>query len=156
MRRKDREITDAGEMLRILDKCQVCRLGFTEPDGSVYIVPLSFGYSYENDALTLYFHGAASGKKSELLQGSPSVGFETDIPVMLIEAEIACKYSYKYQSIIGKGKAEIISETSQKTEAMRRIMQKYSGTADWGFDDKAFENTMLFKVTVKEWSCKAH
>lgn len=155
MRRKDREVTEPSEMLKVLEKCEVCRLGFAESDG-VYIVPLNFGYDYSNDSFTLYFHGATIGKKAKLLESSPDVGFETDIPVMLIEGNTACKYSYMYQSIIGRGKAEVISEAVEKTEAMRRIMQKYSKKDDLEFDEKIFEKTMLFKVTVREWSCKAH
>ncbi len=30
MRRKDREITNIGEILDIIDKCEVCRLGLIE------------------------------------------------------------------------------------------------------------------------------
>lgn len=155
MRRKDREVTDTAEMLKILEKCEVCRLGFAEPEG-VYIVPMSFGYSYCDGGLTLYFHGAAEGKKAALLEVSPIVGFEMDIPGKLSVSENACGYSYMYQSIVGKGRAEIISDPADKNKAMRRIMYKYSTREDWSFDENVFRRTMLFKVEVKEWSCKFH
>ncbi|MDR2089589.1 MAG: pyridoxamine 5'-phosphate oxidase family protein, partial [Clostridiales Family XIII bacterium] len=57
MRRKDKEITDVNEKLEILQKNKVCRLALSESDRP-YIVPLNYGYSFENGALTLYFHGA--------------------------------------------------------------------------------------------------
>ena len=57
MRRSDREITDRAEIVRIIDACDCCRVGFATEDG-VYIVPLNFAF-IENGALgAFYFHGA--------------------------------------------------------------------------------------------------
>ena len=65
MRRKDREIKDTYGIREIIRECDCCRLAF--PDGkSAYIVPLSFGYDEEENAL--YFHGAAEGKKMDLVR----------------------------------------------------------------------------------------
>ena len=44
MRRSDREIRDITEILAVIDRCKVCRLGFQDTNG-VYIIPLNFGYS---------------------------------------------------------------------------------------------------------------
>ena len=67
MRRKDREIKDTYGIREIIRECDCCRLAF--PDGkSAYIVPLSFGYDEEENAL--YFHGAAEGKKMDLVRRS--------------------------------------------------------------------------------------
>lgn len=43
MRREDREITDFDAMLQIVQDCDCCRLGLAE-NGTVYIVPLNFGW----------------------------------------------------------------------------------------------------------------
>ena len=42
MRRKDREITDFDEIMKIIDKCDTCRLALFD-DEFPYIVPLNFG-----------------------------------------------------------------------------------------------------------------
>ena len=65
MRRKDREVKDIYGIREIIRECDCCRLAF--PHGkSAYIVPLSFGYNEEENAF--YFHGAAEGKKMDLVR----------------------------------------------------------------------------------------
>lgn len=43
MRRKDREITDFDEMIKIIEKCDTCRLALNDEEYP-YIVPLNFGH----------------------------------------------------------------------------------------------------------------
>ena len=69
MRKADREITDKKELIEVINKCSVCRLAFHD-EPYPYIVPLSFGYSYEKEQLTLYFHCANEGKKLEIGRAS--------------------------------------------------------------------------------------
>ena len=57
MRRKDREITDIEEIRDIIEKCKVCRLAMQDEEG-LYLVPLNFGYEFEEESLALYFHSA--------------------------------------------------------------------------------------------------
>ena len=66
MRRSDRMITDREEIVDVLDSCKVFRMAVHDEEG-VYIVPLNFGYTYEEDVLKLYFHsaGGCSGSGSE-------------------------------------------------------------------------------------------
>ena len=66
MRRKDKEITDINEKIAIIEKCKYCRLGLSE-NNYPYIVPMNYGYVYENEKLTLFFHGAKEGKKIGIL-----------------------------------------------------------------------------------------
>ena len=47
MRRKDREITDFDEMMKIVAKCDTCRLAIFD-ETFPYIVPLNFGTNVEN------------------------------------------------------------------------------------------------------------
>ena len=67
MRKADREITDNKELIEVIRKCDVCRVAFHD-EPYPYIVPLSFGFSYEKEQLILYFHCANEGKKLELLK----------------------------------------------------------------------------------------
>ena len=56
MRRNDREVTDIQEIRALIDECKVIRLAMINGD-KPYVVPLNFGYTYENGAFTFYFHG---------------------------------------------------------------------------------------------------
>ena len=67
MRRKDREITDFDEMMKIIAKCDTCRLVLFD-DEFPYIVPLNFGTDVEEGQLYLYFHSAKVGTKLDLIK----------------------------------------------------------------------------------------
>ena len=67
MRRKDREITDLNEIIKIVSECDVLHLGMCD-NGVPYVVPVNFGFTYEDETFTFYVHGAASGKKIDILK----------------------------------------------------------------------------------------
>lgn len=155
MRRKDREITDFSRILGILRKCDVCRLGINDENGA-YIVPMNFGFNVEGDKLSLYFHSAKDGKKLELLQKSPIVGFELDTSHKLISAESACAFSFEYESIIGKGKLSMLSSSCEKRFALGRIMEHYTGNSEYSFSEEMLRAVCVLMLEVGEISCKAN
>lgn len=113
MRRNDREITDKALIEQFIAKEQIIRIAFND-DGDLYIVPLNYGYIYENDKYVFYFHGAKAGRKYELSKSSPQVGFEIDGAYELLEADIACDYSAKFQSVIGTGGCQLLKNTKKR------------------------------------------
>lgn len=155
MRRSDREITNPAKIEDILNRCSCCRIGFHDK-GTVYIVPLSFGYEKRGDIYTLYFHGAKEGRKVDLLRQSPSVGFELDTNYALNPADTACGYSARFQSIIGTGVAHLVTGTAEKKHGLSRIMAHYAQQPDWQFEDKMLDAVAVFKLTVTTLSCKEH
>ena len=70
MRRSDREIADKSEIIRIIEKCDVCRLALSQ-NNAPYIVPMSFGYEYADNKLTIYFHCAKEGRKLDIIRENP-------------------------------------------------------------------------------------
>ena len=153
MRRHDREITDPAKMIEIIDGCDCCRVGFPETDGA-YILPLNFGYDAEKNAF--YFHGANEGKKAELARNNPQVGFELDRGHLLIGGDVACEYSFKYQSVIGKGVFSIVEDAHERESGFITIMKHYTGRTDWTFDESLMKRTAIYRLDVREWSCKEH
>ena len=100
MRRKDREVTDRQEIIKIIENCQCCRIGFQD-DGEVYIVPLNFGFEYDEERYVLYFHGAKEGRKIDLIAKNPFVGFEMDTNHEIYakgDNEIACAFPLVFQA----------------------------------------------------------
>ena len=155
MRRKDREITDPMKIADIINRCTCCRIGFYD-DGEVYIVPLNFGYACSEGRYTFYFHGAAEGRKIELIQKNPDVGFEMDTGYALKEADIACGYSARFQSVIGNGVMEIVTNMEEKKEGLRLLMEHNTGKREWEFDEKMLNAVTVFKLEVTKMSCKEH
>lgn len=154
MRRKDREVTEAKELLRIIDQCKICRIGMQDNAG-LYIVPMNFGYIYEDNQLVLFFHSAVKGRKIDALKKNADICFEMDCEHRLIEGDAACEYSYSYKSIIGTGKAVFIDEVEEKKLALSALMRHQTGR-DFSFDDRMVSGVSVFKVVVREFAGKYH
>lgn len=155
MRRKDREVKEPEKINEIIMSCDCCRLGFAD-QGSVYIVPMNFGFQEVSGKRFLYFHGAGSGRKMELLKENPSVGFEMDTNHKVNPGDTACGYSFRYQSMIGTGRAELIEDIEEKKEALSLLMEHYSGQRQWTFSDQQVNGTAVFRVEIIELCCKEH
>lgn len=155
MRRKDRKITDLMKIENIISRCTCCRIGFHD-DGEVYIVPLSFGYETKGDTCIFYFHGAKEGRKIDLIKKNPIVGFEMDTNYAVNEADLACGYSARFQSIIGNGVVSIVSEIKEKKLGLSLLMKHNTGKQNWDFDEKMVSAATVFKLEVTKMSCKEH
>jgi uncharacterized protein len=148
MRRKDKEISDRSAIEAIITQSKVCRLAMVDGD-KPYIVPLSFGYQ-DN---VLYFHGFSAGHKIDLIRKNPNVCFELDLYSEIIEAENACSWSMKYQSVVGFGKAVILESLHEKTTAFTIIMSQYSA-GTYQFDENKLTPTVVFKVEIESMTGK--
>ncbi len=148
MRRSDREITDLDKIVDIIRKCDVCRLAFFDDDYP-YIVPLNFGLSYQDNIITLYFHGAREGKKLDLLRKNNKVCFEMDCSHQLVTGDLACEYSMNYESVIGFGCLTVL-ENTEKRMALDAMMQQYTKDMNFTYDDRALNAVTVFKLTVDQ------
>lgn len=159
MRREDRKISDYDEMLQIVDSCDVCRIALPD-DGAPYIVPVNFGWEDANGTLMLYFHGADTGRKLDLIEKNPGLsGFEMDCAHRLRQAEEACKYTYFYKSVIGEGTIEYLDDTAEKKYGLRQILRHYAGEEDADalpMQDAMLEKTAVLRMRVIKWSAKSH
>lgn len=152
MRRKDREVCDVQEILEIVDACKVCRIGFCD-EGKVYIVPVNFGYKFEDGKLVLYAHGAKAGYKYEVMAKNPQVGFEMDCEHALLTAEEACGYGYRFASVIGNGVAEVVTDLEEKKEALTVLMRHQTGK-EFSFGPKEADSVNVMKVTAEAFTAK--
>lgn len=155
MRRKDREVTDPAKIEDIISRCTCCRVGFQE-EGEVYIVPLNFGYEIRDGAYVLYFHGAKEGRKMDLIRTSPHVGFEMDTDYVLHEADMACGFSARFQSIIGNGIMRLVTDAEEKKHGLSLLMEHNTGRGEWNFHEKMLPTVAVFKLEVTKLSCKEH
>lgn len=155
MRRKDREITDYDKMLEILKACDCCRIGLVDVVGA-YIIPMNFGYEEREGRLVLYFHGAGTGKKIDLIKEQQVASFEMDKKHELVEGKNACAYSYLYQSIMGKGNIQIMNRYEDKVYGLQKIMSHYTDRQQWEFKEEVVNVVSVIKLEVTEWSCKEH
>ena len=154
MRRNDREITDKVLIEQFIAKEQIIRIAFYD-NGDLYIVPLNYGYIYDNDKYVFYFHGAKAGRKYELSKSSPQVGFEIDGAYELLEADAACDYSAKFQSVIGTGRLSIVEDNEEKIKGLNVLMNHISGKTEWSYSKEMVDAVAVFRLEVEKISCKA-
>lgn len=154
MRRKDREITALPDILEIIDRCEVCRIGFT--DGKMpYIVPMNFGYTCSEDGtLRFYFHCAAEGRKLTLLRENPQVCFELDRPIAFLPGDIPSQATYTYESVMGEGVAEIVSDPNEKKAALDHLMRHYMGEGSFEYTPSCMDAVTIFMVTSRSFTAK--
>lgn len=151
MRRKDREITDFDEIMKIIDKCDTCRLALFD-DEFPYIVPLNFGKDIQDGQLYLYFHCAHEGKKLDLMKKNNRVTFEMDCDhqIILYNERMSC--TMRYESVIGHGIIEFI-EDENKYEALKILMNHYH-SKDFVFNTKIMDITTVFRLKVLDMTGK--
>ena len=153
MRRKDREIIDKNLIEDFISREQVLRIAFYD-DGDIYIVPLNYGYLY-NEQYSFYFHGAKAGRKYELAKKNPMVGFEIDGNYRVLESEIACDYSATFQSVIGTGKLSLVEDPTEKRSGLNTIMKQTTSKAEWNYSDEMLKAVAVYRLDVQKLSCKA-
>ena len=123
MRRKDREITGRENIEPVLQACKTCRLAMTA-DGMPYVIPLNFGYTWDETGLTIYFHSGVKGKKIDALRADPRVCFEMDTEMGLTgEGDLACRYSFAFASVVGYGSIQFAQNNEEKRRGFDIIMQ---------------------------------
>ncbi len=155
MRRKDRQVTDPEKIRAVILDSQCCRLGFCD-DGEVYIVPMSFGYAEEDGKQVFYFHSAGEGRKIDLIGKNPRVGFELDTGYRLQADGPAHECTAAFQSVIGTGVVEFVTEPAEKIQGLDCIMEHYRGKGEWQYPEAMVQQVCIFKMTVTELACKEH
>ncbi len=143
MRRSEKEIKAAQEIEAIIQRAQVCRIGFSE-DNLPYVVPVNFGYRDR----CLYFHSAPEGRKMEILEKNNRVGFEIDTASELIRGKTPCKWDMKYLSVMGNGRAFLIHDPAEKNRALHIIMGHYQGGPHDYFGEE-LENVAVVKIEIE-------
>ena len=136
MRRNDREITDSEQI-------------------KSFISPVNYGFSADDTGYTFYFHGAKAGRKYELAQACPSVGFEIDGRYELVSADTACGHSAKFCSVIGTGVLSLIEGSEEKKATLEYVMKQAAGRTGLEYSEEVLSRTAVFKIEVKTMSCKA-
>ena len=152
MTRREREVTDINEIIKILDESKVLHLGMVDGD-EPYVVPMNYGYTLENGKLTIWLHGAKRGRKLDVMRANPKVFFEMECDITPFEGEIACKYGITYASLMGKGIAEIVEDIETKKSALSILMKTQTGK-DFGFEDKMAAVVSIIRIDVSEFTAK--
>ena len=155
MRRKDREIENIVDIIAIIDKCEVCRLGLAH-NNKPYVIPMNYGYEYTDDKLIVYLHCAKEGLKLDIIKENPLACFEVDCSHKLITGDEAWKYTMEYESVIGMGTISICTTKNEKIHGMNKIMEKYAKGQKFDFPEHVIESVVILRMDVSKLTGKRH
>lgn len=147
MRRSDREIKDFDEILKVLEKCDVCRLAFNDGDYP-YIVPMSFALEYDGSEASLYFHSANEGKKLELIAKDNRASFEADCSHGLVFDEEKGNCTTEYESVAGRGRITFITDEKEKMRVLKLLVSHYRKEG-FAFGEAAVPLTTVFRLHIE-------
>ena len=155
MRRADRKIQSFEEMVDVISRCDVCRLGLHDGDYP-YILPLNFGVKAEKETqtVTLYFHSALEGHKIELMQKNNLASFEMDCRHQLQYKAEQGMCTFAYESIIGHGTIHMIENADEKMQALKILMNHYYPGENKYFNPAAIPRTAVYCLEVTQMSGK--
>jgi nitroimidazol reductase NimA-like FMN-containing flavoprotein (pyridoxamine 5'-phosphate oxidase superfamily) len=117
MRRKEKEVTDRDEMVKVLLEARHITIAMSDEDGP-YLVTLTHGYDDERNAL--YFHCAQSGRKIDILKKDGRVWGQALID--LGYAEGSC--DHLYQTTQFRGKVSFVEDLGEKRHALETMIRK--------------------------------
>lgn len=153
MRRKDREITDAGEIREILARARVMHLGLYDGEYP-YVVPMHYGFTFEDGKLTLYAHCAKEGRKLDLIRRDGRVFVEIDTDEALVSGAAACSWGACYASVMGRGRAAIVDDEDEKCRALALLMKTQTGK-EFSFTPAMAAAVTVLRVDVESYTAKA-
>lgn len=155
MRRKDREVTDFNEIIKIIDECDIIRIGLSDGDFP-YIVPLNFAYTVNGGQICFYVHGAMAGRKYTLMNKNLKCSFEMDIPI-----KMECIYEKKdvtmrYKCVMGTADISFLDGEEKQAAIDDIIMARYEQTRSFEYNKAAVARTAVARLAVKEITAKVN
>ena len=152
MTKRERQVTDPQQIMKILDEGKVLHLGLAV-NNEPYVVPMNYGYTNQDGKLVIYLHSAVRGKKLDMIQANPRVFFEIDCDLQPFEGVLPCQYGMVYSSVMGKGIATIVEDVEEKKKAMSILMKTQTGK-DFTFDDRLVSIVAVIRIDVEEYTAK--
>ncbi len=159
MRRKQCEIGNRKTIDTILKRCTIGRLATVGKDGYPYITPVNYVYSDGS----IYFHSAPEGEKIDNIRENSRVCFEVDIPLSYLDLACnptrpVCQLHQFYHCVILRGRAEIITNISEKVRALNALVAAHEQDVQYkevSAETKAVQICSVIAVRIERISGKS-
>ena len=159
IRRPERALTDEGAIDALLARAQVGRVGVIA-GGEPYVVPMNFAH----EGGRVIVHGAESGRLMEAIRADGRVCFEVDEHLGTLPHPVLCKYDTDYASVIAFGRARVLDDLAERTDALRVLARKYAPapkadrlnrrTVDEYRSKSTGGGTAVFEITLERVTAK--
>lgn len=149
MRKANRQ-KDEQWALEVFDKAPYITLSMTRPDGTPYGLPLNI---VRKNEYTFYFHCAAEGEKIDCIRHNPVVSLSAVSRCTPKYEEEKNNFTEYYNSAIAIGMAEIVTDASEKIEALRLLCERFLPKFMDHFKeaiDRSLNRTTVVRITLTE------
>lgn len=147
MRKASREM-DSQWALEVMRRAPYITVSFTRVDGSAYGVPLSLACTSDD---VWYFHCAPEGDKLDAIAVHPEVCLSAVTKCQPTVGPKDGTFTLQYRSAIAFGKAERVTDTEEKIEALRVISQRFLPKHMDAFDEavqRSLHRTEVVRITL--------
>ena len=117
IRRKEKEIKDRTEILRILNRAKYVTIAMVDVDGP-YLATLTHAYDKNRNAV--YFHCAKEGRKVDVLKRDSRVWGQALIDLGYITG----KCDHLYETAQFRGKVSFVDSPTEKRHALELLIAK--------------------------------
>src|SRR4026207_488923 len=154
------EIKSFSNIINFLNEEKVGRVASIDENGYPQIIPMNFAYVKNNQIDTqsdtkkfgsIYMHSYPIGEKIQNIKRNSKVGFEVDshicfLPSYYFHPTDASQADTLYVSVVIKGNASMVENTTEKALALNALMQKYQ--KEGGYESLSSEMGSVKEVTV--------
>lgn len=149
MRKADRQ-KDSRWAFDVLDKAPYMTVSMIRPDGTPYGLPLNV---VRKDATTFYFHCASEGEKIDCLKHNPFVSISAVSRCTPRYEDEKNNFTEYYNSAIAIGKAEFVTDDSEKVEALRLLCERFLPKHMEHFEEaiaRSLDQTTVVRISLTE------
>lgn len=147
-----RGVFDRPTVYSILDEGLFCHVGF-QAMGQTFVIPTGYGRSGD----TLYIHGSAASRMLRTVAAEVDICVTVTLLDGLVLARSAFHHSMNYRSVMMFGKARILEEPSEKTEALR-VFTEHVAPGRWADvrppNERELKATLVLAISLEEVSAK--
>jgi nitroimidazol reductase NimA-like FMN-containing flavoprotein (pyridoxamine 5'-phosphate oxidase superfamily) len=147
LNKADREITDPGELKRLLNQGKFATVAMCRKD-EPYIVSMNYGYDQAEQAL--YFHSAPQGLKLEFIRENPRVC----ATIIDDRGYRPGRCEHHYSSLVIAGTMTVLQELEEKKRAMQVLLRHLEADPEPIrrrnlSDDRVYQRVALLKLSIE-------
>lgn len=138
MRRSEREMSDPEFMHQVLRDATEMYIAMNTGEAP-YVLPVNYVF-HEG---CIYFHCAPEGRKLDLLQADPRVGFTAAVDIRVERT------TTRYRSVCGTGITEMVDDPAVKDEVLRAFAARYSAPCVFPVSPEKFAHTRIVRIRIE-------
>jgi len=159
VRRKDREIRDPSAIFEILRSLPIGHLAMND-SGKPYGVTMNYFAELRPGRLPiLFFHGAKSGRKAEILARDPAVYFfaeRDDGRKDIVRPDGSRSVTNLYVSVAGEGVMHSVDDVSEKRRILLAMANAFSSVPFDCLPDAVVEMTAVWQLELSALTGKSN